>query len=365
MTITYSKYTRSKAITLSGLGYYFSTPNIVAMRGDKWLKFDDVHSLYLSLDGGRTYGITLNLNGVLTKIKFAYIFTNGTILFGDHTKMYYSTDSLSTYHESTVKGIDGNSYTPSTYNNFYAYSEPNEIFIGGQSILVWGCYSTDAGTVNTNINCWYTIDHGVNIKSCFKAGVSLAGQTFKHIHAVSYNVTDNSFWLQTGDGDSGVSDCYWFKGLYDWSEDTWSWTQIRVGNQGQASKTTEMIFYNGNVYYSGDSNYGIWTVAYTNVLDAAHDTRLLNKGYFNTHIKGNSDGSLMLTSVQDQFYISRDYWATNAQYAVPEATIVSNVYGYISPTEPNADGYRRYNIAGNTKTLTELNGGKVLMLRVK
>ena len=103
-------------------GYYFTTAqnHICHIKANKWLKFDNTNNtLYLSLDNGSSYPHALDLTGITDIIQYSKICENGTIIFAGQNKIYYSDDNLATYHESTVKDINGNTWTPvNNYDNF-------------------------------------------------------------------------------------------------------------------------------------------------------------------------------------------------------------------------------------------------------
>lgn len=257
--------------------YYFDSVSIRAQRASKKLAFDYATKiLSLSLDNGTTYPITLDLTGIATIITDAYIYANGDITFASHTKHYYSIDNLATYHESTTLGINGLTFIPSTYNNFRSTTSDNFTFFGSQEFRIWGCYSVDIGTINTNINIWFSFDNGVTVKSVYKFSVTdppLLDAT--HVHAINFNTDDNSLWVQTGDI---ATKCHWIKGTYNIGLDTWTWTEIGTGDENTFYKSTGMVFYNNEVLWSSDAgnlyNYGLWRGKYDDITNSAKHHRV-------------------------------------------------------------------------------------------
>jgi hypothetical protein len=254
--ITYSNYSAVKSAVVGGMkGYSFTTVegHICALKDNKRLKFDGA-SLHLSLDNGDTYPTSLDLTGICDIITRAKLYENGNILFANQTQCFYSTDSLATYHESTVLEVNGNPFVPDTYDNFKTLFENTPVIIDGKEIDVWGNYSTDS----TQIRGWYTIDSGITIQSCFANNSTIPGQNFRHIHGIAYNPDDDTFYMFYGDDTSGIN-----KGTYDWDEDQWSWEVLVDGDHGAGYyKITGLQFHDNYVYWTSDSSsldtHGVW-----------------------------------------------------------------------------------------------------------
>jgi hypothetical protein len=375
--IRYSSY-KSQSITITGVGYHFSDLHLCTTKGDKILAFDGVGVLSLSLDKGATYPITLDLTGICNIITRARIYPNGNIMWANHTKCFYSTDDLATYHESTVLDINGDPFVPTTYDNFKVITNIEDVIINGIVIDVWGNYSILAGTQDDNINCWYTIDSGVTIKSCFKAGVSLSGQAFRHIHAVNFISVDNSFWMHTGDGSSGKTDCFWNKGTYNTVTDTWTWENKKAGQIIDLCKSTGFAYYNGYVYWGSDSSSegykGIYKCLYSDILDESKYVKVVDTtGTYGQIVSffGGANGVIIANEVLlKRLHISVDFGATWSVYDLTGGvTLDADLGMYCAATPANSDGYYRYEIAepypAEGYNFVDLTKGQVLMLRVK
>lgn len=239
---------------------YMSTllaDDLVATVGDMYVAYDG-SSLKLSVDDGTTFGKSLSIVGI-SPLKYVHLFTNGSILFADQTKCYYSTD-WKTYSESTVLNSDGSTFTPTTaVDNFSCYTNDSvPQVVNGEEMLVWGNYSTENGMQFTsNMRVWYTTDYGATVKEAFAFNTSSTWPA-RHIHAVDFNPYDNTFWVQTGDEPvNGVDMSHWIKGSYDTATDTWIWTEFASGLD---FKTLNMVFTqdggNNYVYWSWDKTPG-------------------------------------------------------------------------------------------------------------
>lgn len=237
---------------------------LVLCKEDITVKYED-RTISLSRDGGRTYHKSIFVDDI--DLQHLHVFDNGTLFFVDHTKCYYSHD-WENLHESTVLDINGDPFIPYNYNNFsiMAGSDTHRHMIDGQEILCWGNYDSKYDTQYNNVNVWYTVDKGETVKSAyrFRATREDDGSGYlhtRHIHAVNFNPTDNSFWLQTGDGIiDGVDDRHVLKGTYDLEEDQWNWQLVGTGKQ---FKWGAAVFIGNYIYYAWDvSNGGVVRVPY-------------------------------------------------------------------------------------------------------
>ncbi len=231
--------------------------NVIASSIDGMIVTKEGNILKLSVDNGKTFTKSLDIEEVGV-IKHIFLFKNGELLIGNHTKLYYSYDWVK-LTESSVVGIDGEPYVPAPYENFSTYSKDiNRQIIDGKELLVWGNYSIQSGTQYENINVWYTTDKGKTVKSAFKYGVlvplnnddlPLQG---RHVHDVNFNPADNTFWVQSGDEDT-EENSHWLKGSYNIEDDTWTWKRIISGDY---AKTASMVFKGDEVYWAWDVEGG-------------------------------------------------------------------------------------------------------------
>jgi len=220
--------------------------HICAVKGAKVLKFDDVHTLYLSNDNGVTYPISLVTT--CNEIVDAFFYDNGNIGFSDHTKCYYSDDDLATYQESTVLGADGNPFVPGTLNNFRAWTrDENEAIVNGVHIRTWGTYVTGGTAEFNNVNVWYTIDGGVTIKSFYLYGAP--NLLARHVQYIRYDAIGGVWYLMSGDGD-GVNNYINFHSVtYNTTTDAWTLTLIKTSNDVNGMWQSSGIHFDDDYIY--------------------------------------------------------------------------------------------------------------------
>ena len=362
--------------------YNFSDTYICAQRGSKTLAFNNsTKVMSLSLDGGVTYSITKDLTGICSLITDAFIFDNGNIIFANHTKYYLSTNNLSTYAETTVLDVAGSAYTPTTYNNFRPYVTNDFTYFGSQEFRVWGCYSTDAGTIDDNINLWFTIDNGTTIKSIYKAGVTnppLLAAT--HIHAANFNTADTSLWLQTGD----IKDkSNWIKGKYNTGAGTWSFTQIAKHDAASFSKTLGMVFYNNHAFWPSDATggsfaTGIFTAPYSTISDSTtfkmanyiggeyRYTDLTNwPNNFTWSIAGGVNGNIIAgTYLKNVIYTSSNGGKYFLRHALTGGPTISTQGYYTNWLPQNSSGYFRGDIFEDSENIVNWELGKVINVKI-
>jgi hypothetical protein len=124
---------------------------------------------------------------------------------------------------------------------------------------VWGAY-TSVNEYQGKVNAWYTTDRGVTVKSFYHFSGNYTSVSVAHVHAVSYNSIDGSFWIQTGDGQDGYPTCRIDKAVYNSETDEWTVTALAAGDIDSFYKVTGMAFYDDYVIWSGDSSVktGVW-----------------------------------------------------------------------------------------------------------
>lgn len=257
----------------------YDTDAIIAARGSKQVKWVDAatDTLHLSIDSGGTYPYSINspINGQVPQ--FAHIFANGNILIAGVTKLYLSTDNLTSFTEITAIGIDGNPYSPTNYC-FSVVTPSQPVEVDGQEILVWGCYRTLVNYGDTDINVWYSVDNGATVKSAYKAGVTNPPNLpARHIHYVAYRQSDDSFWVTTGDNFlGGETESNILKGNYDWDLDSWTWEKL-YGDAaaGNTYKIISVNFYNDSVLVGDDNTSsiakrGLWVCPIADLASSAN-----------------------------------------------------------------------------------------------
>ncbi len=266
------KYTGDYDLFYSMVYTELTTTHISIQRGNTIIYCDDAGTLSISINGGATILRTLDVSSDLSKLTFAYIWANGNINFGYGDAMYLSTDNLQTYSAIVVSDITGNPYSSVKVEPFNSLVPTDYINYNGQELLLFGCYSTEAGVENTDINIWFSDDNGATLRSIYKFGVSLPLAQARHVHGVHFNPDNNEFWIITGDDTYlGDDECHWIKGTYNGSAFTWT---IIVSDDGAETgtyvKAAGMHFYDGYCYFGLDktgSTVGIWKCLYADMGD--------------------------------------------------------------------------------------------------
>jgi hypothetical protein len=367
----------TKVLTYTGdknyvwdIDYYFEDDfYIVTTRGDKMLVFASDRYLKLSLDNGATFVNTLDLNGVTSIITKAKIFASGNVLFCGHQKAWYSDDNLATYQESTTLDYAGETFVPTVSNNFtIPHYYPNVVF-DDYEMDVWNNYSNDAGTMNDNINIWYTVDDGVTVKSAFKYGVSNALWTARHGHGVVYNPNDGAYYALNGDGLSEAVDCRLLKGVYTKATDTWEWTQVAVGDANSLYLMGGMTFIGVNAIISSDSQdaakHGIYKVPYGDLNDSGEFVKVYSYGGTITGACTDGNGVYIgnphNTSIM---IISKDNAVNFYKFYLTGGPAIGSGGAFFQQTQPNNQGYYRFDPLVDTETFAAFTKGTTLMLKI-
>jgi hypothetical protein len=345
------------------IDYYFETNHICTQRGDKVLAFDDVTKVMsLSLDGGSTFGITLNLNGVCTIITRSRIYPNGNISWATHTKCYYSDDNLATYHESAVTGIDGNPFVPTTYTNFRTLCEI-ENSVHDDVIDVFNTYSTELDTQTVNINVWYSADSGVTIKSAYKFGVSAPALSVGHGHSAAYNPANGKFMIYTGDT---TGEIHALEMTYNSGTGSWTWTNPVDGVAGTRTQGIGFFFIDDYAYFVSEF-HGIWRVKYADLADATKYERVTYNDTFASYfydavsnIIGTPHTGLQTVT------ISRDNAKTFYRHPLTGGPdLFADWGGYYVIHPANSAGYHKVEIFATGEDYPRWTAGTVLMLKIK
>lgn len=243
---------------------------------------------YVSVDCGvnwtRKRWIYDNLH-YASNVVFMYIFDDGSIIFATkYNKLWKTTDYFTTVTEIVLQNIDGSPYVyhtpisasyPGNYFRIWNIAPP--MYVNSSEILVWGnwCnYDFGASPVNvyyydgTNVKVVYTFgqywrDNGTAAGSGTTGNLlGDAGNPIAvlHVHCVTQNPDDNSFWVATGEDGANAR---WMKGVYDDDLDTWTWTSEAQGDvAGPGVRCGAFWWRDGYIYFVSDAyqsgHSGIW-----------------------------------------------------------------------------------------------------------
>lgn len=351
------------------LDYYYEDRHISAQRGNKVIFCDGSGLITLSNDSGATTAATIDASADLSIITFAHIFENGNILFCGQRNAYLSSDNLTSYAEIAVTGFDGNAYNPVSDGVFRSIGY-DIIDYSGQELLVWGCYSTEAGTQYDDINVWFSANNGESLRSIYKFG-ELSTEAARHIHGVSFNRTDNTFWIQTGDAGTVDLECHWIKGTYDGVNFTWLTIQSDNGAEtGTFIKSVGFCWFDGYMYWgtdkTGASTLGLWRVLYS--ADLTNSDNYESMGVKNVQSLGfkGENGEMIMTTGGDprNLILSCDGKHFYHQL-IPIGAALHETYNYlINLRHKNADGYYVVDQTLLGQTYPNFTTGQVLMIKI-
>lgn len=338
--------------------------HICATKGSKVLKFDDTHTLSLSTDGGATYPTTLVTT--LSQVAYAFIFESGNIYFFDDTKGYYSFDNLATYHELTVKGIDGNDYVAGTGHNFRTYGgDFDEVTAGSKKVHFWGPYVTSGTAESDNVNIWGLIDGQTTLKSYYKFGVSNPSAVCRHVHQVTYDTFVQKWYIITGDADADHNNFMRF--TYDSDSDAITAEIIGKGDGSSIWENGGMAFDETHFYFSGEDNAdrGPKSSLKSDIANIATNQKLLfapdraaiwygiRDGYF-ILTEGGINGSSHITFTADQVkFFTREF--TQITPLVP--------YGCYLCIGKLSSGYFVFQCIENGETMENFTKGTTLLVK--
>lgn len=325
--------------------------SILAVEGEKIIRWENAATdkLSLSVDSGAAYPYSINSpkNGLVPT--FAHIFQNGNILVGFEQNIYLSTDNLASLNEITVKALGGSDYVPTNNSYFYFVNRPN-IIVDGVEMFIFGTYDTAAETAHVNIDIFYTIDNGVNIKSCYKAGTTNPPNLgARHIHSINYREADGSFWVCTGDNEGAYTgESNILRGVYDWDLDSWSWEKLYGDlDAGCTYKLISMEFLDDSNILAGDDNTlssirnGLWTCPVADLDDSANFVSVFKTvlgGGMITYLEGADLLAALADAINTDVLITSKTGTTglvgHKLYGLP-ADIIALV-----PNKKRADGWR-------------------------
>lgn len=254
---------------------YETNLHILATR-DNYQFAKDGTDLKWSNDRGATWINTYNWG--TQGIEFAYIFSDGTLLFGYGATLKRSVDKLGTINNVTAYLSDGITpypiHTPAvagrTGNYFQMFNlDPRH---HDDDMLVWINYCNLPQSGAAPINVWYTTDKGATVKSAYTFGQNpnyrddgtddggitgtLLGDAAnpiicRHGHSVTRNPGTYDWYSTTGDA---ASEVHWFKHTYDPNNDTWTTIQlIDSADNTTKWKACGLNIIDGYVYWGSDA----------------------------------------------------------------------------------------------------------------
>lgn len=245
--------------------------------GNKRVNFKSVGSdnyVKYSSNNGNTYNQGVKVTGFFTEDNQARILDNGTIVLFAGSKIFYSTDNLSTITPCTVLNKDGSPYTlhtpvnpsyPGAYYNFMGG------FAGNNGVYVMGNYANNSMGASP-VNLYYSLD-GITWKVFYIFGQNIhytdngtamggtGGNVLgdpanplyaRHVHAVNVG-GDGNFYVCTGDADNEI---HIMKCTYNSGTDKWTTTDLlnAASRTWQRMRGLGLYERNGYLYWGSDGS---------------------------------------------------------------------------------------------------------------
>lgn len=385
---------------------YYSSLNIIATRGAYQLASDNVY-LFFSDNYGKTWKNRVNWGTQYTSspvynrfVDFAYIFSDGTLIFACSNTMYRSTDQLATTPTAVtdIQNPDGSSFVfhtpsnatrPGNYFKMPIAGQTNHVNINGVEMLVWNNYCNQSYLNGAApVTCWYTVNNGETIKAFYRFGQNTnfrdngtqgggtsgtllgdAGNAIitHHGHGIHWQEGTNDFYFGTGDYDTRLSpygnEIHVFRATYDTDLDEWTVTRI-ISNvlENNRFKLSGILSDGDNLYFGSDatatfaavptSEHGVFITNTSDILTST-STRFAYPNSQNTQMHSimfNNNKSKMLIvgdgatlDYQTGFYIKNMNTLDDEFVAVPLKT--SGQF-WVNPYCPDGRGYIKIGVGG-------------------
>lgn len=306
--------------------------------------------LFLSEDYGENYNKSIDVS-VIGDIRTIHVFRNKRMMICGRKKIYYIDEDWINLNESTILDINGNAWVASLNNdNFMSLHGILEQKVNNKDIVVWGNYNNDQNKnqdINAVAECFYSNDYGQTVKVFFKSASSTAigwsGVLYcRHIHHISQNPNDESFWIQTGD-EPGPTMSHWIKAIYNDMNDSWVLEHIGSGDN---YKTTNLFFYEDYIYYALDiGSGGLCRVKVNEASNPNKHEQVINVG---TDLGGIILGKSGQVALIPTKYFNSSYIGRKITYSsdminwhtiygdIPEGSTSDTIYGRLF--QPNSKG---------------------------
>lgn len=274
-------------------------------------------TLRVSMDGGATWAKKLHFTDA-DSVTVCEIFANGTIIIAtEQPHLYKSTDTLTTLTEITLKTNTGSNYTyhtpvnwryPGDYFQTLTDPEMGYVTVNGvpKEVLMFGNYIHSGGrNGSASVNLYYCVDGG-DVKSAYTfkvnryddgtpvgnatTGTALGNPAaiwkVSHIHDITWNATDSTFWFCTGDNTASTlanGGIYTFKSTYYPAGDTMNVSLIMRYTTGGVTYTNAPQYKIAGFYIEGDS------ITWAADVDPVDETNTRFTGVYRSHLDDYTD----------------------------------------------------------------------------
>lgn len=298
-------------------------------------------TLFFSINNGITYPYKKKwIDDDL--INMAWISDNGVIVFAtSKNQMFYSANNLTSVDTMRFEGLTIHTPTNPTYPGQYfnPLNPPTRTTINGVEIMIFGNYANvTGGAAPISVYEWRS-DNIDTLKVAYQFGQNLNRRddgttdggttgiilgnadnplTIDHIHAINYQSSDISWWIQTGD--EPAANIGLMKAIYDFDLDTFTVTLERNYNYKKRYRSCGIYFYGDSALLVSDVSFaldtaeaGIFKCAYGDLLDYTKHRKV----YFN----GTEIGTGLLGIMGDGDKVIVTTYLTN------NTAVISNDFG--------------------------------------
>jgi hypothetical protein len=373
----------SKALTYTGdkghswdISYFFSDVHYCTTRDNKILAFDDNATFSLSLDGGSTFPITKNIAGFAGGVcEMAYIFENGNILIAGKTKLYISTNNLTTITEVVPLGIDGNPWTPGDSQNYSIWQPAPPQYIEGVEVFMWGSYSNDATSDAEKVNIWFTKDNGVSVRSIYN--FTAPSLIARHVDVSPVQDPNTGyFYFNTGDN---ADEVHFVKvECTDLSTNAFTFTKINPAGALSGDDFYHWVgyhFYNNKIYTAVEDDINVGNAGLYEALlsadlsDPANFKQTFQLPFANNSVAASFLGEaniILLPQAQSKsIMITKDAGVNSYLFRLIGGVDLAAFMGcYFGICPSNSQGYYLFNIYANGEGLGDIWKGQVIMLKI-
>lgn len=287
--IGFDTYTPSTitSTSLTNIDYYYRTDITEdSINGNYVLAFRDSEVL-LSDDAGVTYKYRNCFWG--KRIDVSKVFNDGSVLFGTSDAIFYANNQLVAINQSSILNLAGQPYSPvyRKAGNYRQIIPSDKSVVNGIDLFTWVSYvNVSESAAPTNV--YATIDKGATVKITYQFGQNSNYEnlgnpdnplTVRHGHVINFNSANSKFYMQTGDGLTVVDDCRWLEGVYNSTNDTWTWTQVANGGAASVFKSAGLAFYGNDLYVGSDTtgDNAKWNILkgdYSDIANTSKYTRI-------------------------------------------------------------------------------------------